>query len=85
MGFIGAIIIGLIAGLIASWIMPGGANGCIWNTILGIAGGAVGGWILRLINVSVADVWYWNILVGVIGACILIAIYNAFTKKKETR
>ena len=82
MGIIGALITGLIVGLLASWIMPGGANGCIWNTLLGLAGGVVGGWVAGLVGLASEGSWLWNIVIGVIGACILIAIYNLITKKK---
>ena len=82
MGIIGALITGLIIGLLASWIMPGGANGCIWNTLLGLAGGVVGGWVADLVGIAPEGSWLWNIVIGVIGACILIAIYNFFSKKR---
>lgn len=82
MGLIGALIVGLLAGLIASWIMPGGANGCIWNTLLGLAGGVVGGWVANALNIATPETWWMNVIIGVVGACILIAIYNMFSKKR---
>ncbi len=80
---IGSLIIGLIAGLIASAIMPGGAKGCLWNTLLGLVGSAVGGWAFGLIGLeSNGGVW-GRLTVATVGAVILIAIYNALSGKKH--
>ena len=83
MGLIYSLILGLIAGLLASWIMPGGAKGIIWNTILGLVGGVVGGWAFSLIGVTEGSGFWGQLVVAVIGAIILIAIYNAITKRKR--
>lgn len=82
MGLIWSLVVGLIAGLIASWLMPGGANGCIWNTILGLIGGVVGGWVFSLLGISAGGGIWGQLVVAVIGAVILIAIYNAIARKK---
>lgn len=83
MGLIYSLIIGLVAGLLASWIMPGGAKGIIWNTILGLVGGVVGGWVFSLIGVAEGSGFWGQLVVAVIGAIILIAIYNAIAKRKR--
>ena len=83
MGLIYSLNIGLVAGLLASWIMPGGAKGIIWNTILGLIGGVVGGWVFSLIGVAEGSGFWGQLVVAVIGAIILIAIYNAITKRKR--
>ena len=83
MGLIYSLIIGLVAGLLTSWIMPGGAKGIIWNTILGLIGGVVGGWVFSLIGVAEGSGFWGQLVVAVIGAIILIAIYNAITKRKR--
>ncbi len=83
MGLIYSLIIGLVAGLLASWIMPGGAKGIIWNTILGLIGGVVGGWVFSLIGVAEGSGFWGQLVVAVIGAIILIAIYNAIAKRKR--
>lgn len=83
MGLIYSLILGLIAGLLASWIMPGGAKGIIWNTILGLIGGVVGGWVFSLLGVAEGSGFWGQLVVAVIGAVILIAIYNAIAKRKR--
>ena len=50
MGFIWTIIVGLIVGAIARWIMPGVQSmGWIMTSILGIVGSIVGGFVSSLI------------------------------------
>ena len=83
MGLIYSLILGLVAGLLASWIMPGGAKGIIWNTILGLIGGVVGGWVFSLLGVAEGSGFWGQLVVAVIGAIILIAIYNAIAKRKR--
>ena len=82
MGLLWSLIIGLLAGLIASWIMPGGANGILWNTLLGLAGGLVGGWVYSLLGIGEGTGFWGQLVVAVIGAIILIAIYNAIAKRR---
>lgn len=83
MGLLSSLLIGLVAGLLASWIMPGGAKGCLWNTILGLAGGLVGGWVFSLLDISSGGGFWGRLVVSVVGAIILIAVYNALSRKKK--
>ena len=50
MGFIWTVVVGLIVGAIARWIMPGGQSmGWIMTSLLGIGGSIVGGFVSSLI------------------------------------
>ena len=69
------LIVGLIAGVLASLVMGGSGFGLIGDIIIGIAGAFVGGWILRTLGASLhvgglAGV----IIVAFIGAIVLIFI-----------
>lgn len=79
---IGAIITGFIAGSIASWIMPGGDRHWIVDIILGILGGVVGGWTLGMLGLQAGESWWASLVVGIIGACILIFIGRLFSRKR---
>lgn len=78
-----SIIIGGVAGWIASMIMGMNAKmGIFANIIVGIIGGALGRFVLGLLNISQGDGTVASIAVGVFGAVILLAIINAITGKK---
>ena len=59
MGILSWIVMGLIVGALAKWIMPGpDPGGCIVTTLIGIAGAFVGGFLCgRLYRLS-AGPWY---------------------------
>ena len=76
MGFIWAIIIGFIAGLIAKFLMPGrDPGGFIITTLLGIVGALVATWLGQAIG------WYRpgegaGLVGAVVGAVILLVVYR---------
>lgn len=69
-GWIAAIIIGGLAGWIASGIMKSD-TGIFMNVILGIAGAAIASAIFGLVGVQFGG-WLGYLIAGLIGACILI-------------
>ena len=77
-GFIGWIVIGLIAGALAKWIMPGRDPGGIIVTILiGIAGALLGGFLATLIPGLGTGGNIWNLVLATLGAILLLWIYRA--------
>lgn len=73
------IIVGLIAGALAKFAMPGDdPGGIIVTIIIGIVGAVIGGWLLSLLGIGGAGSggWIFSIIAGVIGAVILLAIYR---------
>lgn len=80
LGFILAIIIGGIAGWIAEKIMK--VDHPWWlNIILGIVGAFVFNLLLSLI-VPVGGGIIWQLIAGIIGACLLIWIYREYEKRR---
>lgn len=75
-GWFAAIIIGAIAGWIAEKIMHA-EHGLLTNIVLGILGAVVLNAILMAIFGSTLGGWIGQLIVGAIGACILIAGYRA--------
>ncbi|HDX8840715.1 TPA: GlsB/YeaQ/YmgE family stress response membrane protein [Klebsiella oxytoca] len=78
MGILSWIIFGLIAGIIAKWIMPGRENvGIIVTIILGIVGAIVGGYISTFFGFGKVDGFnFGSFVVAVIGAIVVLYIYN---------
>ncbi len=73
------IIVGLVAGLLASLVMRGG-YGIVGDIIVGIVGAIIGGFLMSLLGFSSSGGLLYTILVAFIGACILIAILRAVSR-----
>ena len=79
-GIIGWVVVGLIAGALGKWIMPGDDPGGIIVTILiGIAGGLLGGFLGSQLGLGGGNII--NIVLATVGAIILLWIYRMFRKR----
>ena len=83
MGFISWIILGLIAGILAKYIMPGkDGGGMIITALLGIAGAFVGGWLGSFIGIgTTGEFSFASLLTAVVGALVLLFLYRSFKDK----
>jgi uncharacterized membrane protein YeaQ/YmgE (transglycosylase-associated protein family) len=83
MGIIAWIVVGLIAGALAKFILPGDDPGGIIVTILiGIAGAFVGGFVFSLLGGTVMTGFsLWSIIVATIGAIILLLLYRLIASR----
>lgn len=83
MGIIGWIVLGALAGWVASIIMGrNNRQGCITNIVVGIIGAILGGWIFSFFGgTGVTGFNLWSFLVAVVGAVVLLAIVGLFTRK----
>ncbi len=83
-GFIGWIVLGGIAGWIASKIMKTDAQmGILLNVVVGIVGGLLGGWILSAFNVDVAGGGLiFSMLTAVGGAVLLLWLVGLVTRRR---
>jgi uncharacterized membrane protein YeaQ/YmgE (transglycosylase-associated protein family) len=80
MNFIIYLIVGGIAGWLASMIMrTDGQQGIFLNIIVGIIGGFLGGWLLPLIGLNFGG-WIGFLITALIGAIVLLAIVNMFRR-----
>ena len=68
------IVLGLVAGFLASMVMRGG-YGLIGDIIVGVVGALLGGWLFSLLGAGgVSGFNLWSIFVAFVGACVLIAL-----------
>jgi uncharacterized membrane protein YeaQ/YmgE (transglycosylase-associated protein family) len=83
MGIISWIILGLIVGVIAKFIMPGKDPGGIVVTILlGIAGALIGGFISSSLGFgAVSGFNVQSLIIAVCGSIVLLIIYRIVKKK----
>ncbi len=79
MSIIGWIVLGLIAGFVASKIYGGQGQGFFLDIALGIVGALVGGYLYSLIlgGPGVTGVNIGSIIVSIIGAIIVLWVYHA--------
>lgn len=83
MDILTTLIVGLIVGALAKLVMPGkDPGGFIITILLGVAGAFVGGWIGHALG------WYAagegpGIIVSIIGAVILLAIYRVVIGRRR--
>ena len=75
-GILAWIIVGLIAGFLASVVMRGGGYGIVGDIIVGLVGALIGGFLASLLGIG-AGGFIGTIIVAFIGAVILIAILRA--------
>ena len=76
LGFLGSIIVGGLAGWIASMIMKAD-TGLFLNIVLGILGAIILNLLLGWIGIYAQQTWLPQLFVGAIGAAILIWGYRA--------
>jgi uncharacterized membrane protein YeaQ/YmgE (transglycosylase-associated protein family) len=80
MGILAWIVLGLIAGFLASAVMRGGGYGIVGDVIVGIVGALLGGFLFSLVGGSgVNGLNLYSIIVAFLGACVLIAILRAIS------
>jgi uncharacterized membrane protein YeaQ/YmgE (transglycosylase-associated protein family) len=77
MSIVGWIVLGLIAGFIASKVVNGSGQGLVMDIVLGIVGAVVGGMIFNFFgHVGVDGFNIYSMIVAVIGAIVVLAIYH---------
>lgn len=78
MGILTWILIGLLVGVLAKWLMPGDdPGGLVVTILLGIAGALVGGWIARLIGLGgFAGFDIGSLVIAVLGAMLLLFVHR---------
>ncbi len=84
MSIIAWLVLGLIAGFIASRIVNKQGEGLLLNIVLGVVGAEVGGWLFRLFGMSgVTGLNLYSLLVATLGAVILLFIYHQLIRMRR--
>lgn len=83
MGIISWIVMGLIIGLLAKFVMPGkDPQGCFVTILLGIGGGLLGGYLGATLGLgSVTGFDLRSILLATGGAVIILILYRMVRRK----
>jgi len=85
MSIIGWIVLGLIAGFIASKVVNKEGEGFFLDIVLGIVGAIVGGFIFAQFGAAgVTGFNLYSMLVAIAGAIIVLVIYHALFGRRVT-
>lgn len=83
MSLLAWIIVGLIAGWVATALVPGPSGGLGKDLIVGIIGAIIGGWLFNAFGATgVTGLNIWSIIVAIIGAVVLLFIVRAATSRR---
>jgi uncharacterized membrane protein YeaQ/YmgE (transglycosylase-associated protein family) len=86
MSIIGWIILGLIAGFIASKIVNRTGEGFVVDILLGIGCAVVGGWLFHSFGMrGVNGVNLYSFVVATIGAIVVLVVYHALFRASRFR
>ncbi len=84
MSIIGWLILGLLAGFIASKLYGGSGQGIVIDIVLGIVGALVGGFLFNMFGgAGVTGFNLYSMFVAVIGAVVVLWIYHAVTGRRN--
>ena len=70
MEFLWFILIGLVAGWLAGYLMKGGGFGIVGDIVVGVVGALLGGFLFRTFGVSAGGGLIGSLIVATIGACV---------------
>lgn len=82
MSIIGWIILGLIAGFIASKIVDAHGKGFLGNVVLGVIGAVVGGVLFSALGgVGITGFNLYSLVVAVIGSVVVLVVFHAIRRR----
>jgi uncharacterized membrane protein YeaQ/YmgE (transglycosylase-associated protein family) len=81
------IVVGAIAGFVASKVLSGKGMGLLWDIVVGILGAFVGGWLASLVGLPVSPGTFTigGLLSAFVGAVILLIIFRAVAGRGRQR
>ena len=82
--FVVWIIVGAVAGFLASKVLTGRGMGLLWDIVVGIIGGFLGGWLAGLAGIAVTNIVV-ELIVAFVGAVILLVVFRALTHRGMLR
>ena len=86
MSIVGWIVVGLISGGLARWIVQDDRSGCVYTMIVGVLGALIGGWLMSTIeSEGVNEFSIRSIGVAAIGAVLLLLVLQAIAGRGATR
>jgi uncharacterized membrane protein YeaQ/YmgE (transglycosylase-associated protein family) len=82
MSLLAWIILGLIAGFVASKLVNKSGEGMLLDIVLGVVGAVVGGWLFHTFGMpGVTGLNIYSLVVAVVGAAVFLVVYHALTRR----
>ena len=83
MSILAWLVVGLIAGFLASKVVNKSGSGLVLDIVLGIVGAMVGGFLFNMLGASGASgINLYSIFVAFIGSVIILALYHAVVRRR---
>jgi uncharacterized membrane protein YeaQ/YmgE (transglycosylase-associated protein family) len=83
MSILAWLVLGLIAGFIASKMVNKSGEGVVLDIVLGIIGAFVGGWLFTTFGAAgVTGLNLYSMLVAVVGAVVVLVVYHAVFRRR---
>lgn len=77
------LLIGALAGWLASTVIRGKGYGCVGNTIVGLIGAVVGGFLASLLNISGIFHFWGSLVIAFAGACVFLFLLRLLQGQKK--
>lgn len=75
------ILLGLLAGFIASHLVNHRGEGMVLDVLLGVVGAVVGGWVFHMLGMAgVNTLNLYSLLVAVCGSVLFLALYHGIRR-----
>ena len=83
MSIIAWLVLGLIAGFVASKVVNHTGSGLVLDIVLGVVGALVGGFLFSIFGAAgVTGFNIWSLVVAVVGAVVVLWIYHALVGRR---
>ena len=80
MGLISWVVVGLLAGLAARWVVKDDRTGCIYTIVVGVLGALIGGALMAAVGKDgVGEFSIRTLLVAIVGAVLLLLVLQAIS------
>jgi uncharacterized membrane protein YeaQ/YmgE (transglycosylase-associated protein family) len=77
------LVVGLVAGSLASRVVLGKGRGWFWDIVIGIVGAIIGGWLAGLLQITIGYGILGQIVIAFFGAVILLLIWRALFRPRK--
>jgi uncharacterized membrane protein YeaQ/YmgE (transglycosylase-associated protein family) len=77
------ILVGLIAGFLASRVVLGKGRGWFLDIVIGVLGAILGGWLADLLHISIGYGIFGQVVVAFVGALILLILWRLLFGRRK--